>query len=115
MIRKLLLTGVLAGTALLGVSVIAQQDPQQTQPQAQPEQQTQQAAKSVTGKVAAIGNGGHSFTLQVSQSGSDKGSMDFVLDNKTQVQGQVRVGTPVTVVYQIAQGQNIAVSISAQG
>ena len=115
MIRKMLLGAALAGTTLLTLSVIAQQYPQQPPAQSQTEQQPAAAAKTITGKISAIGNGGHSFTLQLSQNGSDKGTMDFVLDNKTQVQGQVRVGTPVTVTYQIAQGQNVAVSVTAQG
>lgn len=112
MIRKFLLSAALAGATLLGVSVIAQQTPHPTQPAQQATQ-----AKSVTGKISAIGNQGHSFTLEVTESDhGDAKTMDFVLDNNTQVEGQVRVGTPVTVVYQIAEsGQNLAVSVTAQG
>jgi len=110
MIRKFLLAAALAGITLLGMSVIAQQSPHPTQPA-----QSASQAKSVNGKIASIGNGGRSFTLEVS-SGSDPKTMEFVLDTHTQVEGQVKIGTPVTVVYQIAEGgQNVAVSITAQG
>lgn len=111
MIRKILLSASFAAALLLGVSVIGQQAPHPSQPAPQA-----QRAKSVTGKVAAIGNGGHSFTLEVSGGAADKQTMDFVLDNHTAVEGQVKVGTPVTVVYEIAEGgQNVAVSVTAQG
>jgi len=111
MIRKFLLGAALAGVTLLGISVIAQQSPHPTQPA-----QSASQAKSVNGKIASIGNGGHSFTLEVSSGGSDPKTMEFVLDTHTQVEGQVKIGTPVTVVYQIAEGgQNVAVSIMAQG
>jgi hypothetical protein len=112
MIRKFLLGAALTGAMLYTASVIAQQTPHPSQPGQQAVQ-----AKSVTGKIAAIGNGGHSFTLEVSSgNSSDPKTMDFVLDNHTEVSGQVRVGTPVTVVYQIAEGgQNVAVSVTAEG
>ena len=76
--------------------------------------QSQQAVKSVSGKVAAIGTGGTAFTLEVS--GENKKTMDFVVDKNTQVQGQVRAGSAVTVEYQaIETGQYLAVSVTAQG
>jgi hypothetical protein len=41
--------------------------------------------------------------------------MDFVVDKNTQVKGQVKQGTAVTVEYQaMANGQLLAVSIMAQ-
>jgi len=88
--------------------------------QAQSEKQTPQSTKSVAGKVAAIGSGGTSFTLDVTGGGSDKDSsgkntMNFVVDDHTQVKGQVRQGTAVTVEYQAMQnGQLLAVTITAQ-
>jgi len=107
MIRKLFVGATLAGLMTLGVGTAVRsanaQDPG--------DKQEQQASKTVSGKVAAIGNGGHSFSLEVAES---KSKMDFVVDKNTQVNGQVREGTSVTVQYQaMADGQNLAVSITA--
>jgi hypothetical protein len=131
MIRKFLLCASLTGALVLGGAILTRPAagqsqsgrPQAQQPQAEQPQtgqtptgkQTQQATKSVTGKVAAIGTGGHSFTVEVSGSSGDPRSMNFVVDNNTQVQGQVRQGTPVTVEYMVMEdGQNVAVSITPQ-
>jgi hypothetical protein len=107
MIRRLLVSGAFAGLLTLGAGMTLRnanaQDPA--------DKQEQQATKTISGKVTAIGNGGHSFSLEVS--GENK--MDFVVDKNTQVNGQVREGTAVTVQYQaMASGQNLAVSITAQ-
>lgn len=131
MIRKFLLCASLTGALVLGGAILTRpagaqsqtSQPQAEQPQAEQPQtgqtptgkQTQQATKSVTGKVAAIGTGGHSFTLEITGGSGDAHTMNFVVDNNTQVQGQVRQGTPVTVEYLIVEGgQNLAVSITAQ-
>jgi len=107
MIRKLFVGATLAGLMTVGVGTAVKsanaQDPGDKQ---------QQASKTVSGKVASIGNGGHSFSLEVN--GEGKSKMDFVVDKNTQVNGQVREGTSVTVQYQaMANGQNLAVSITA--
>ena len=58
--------------------------------------------------------------LEVTGGGSDKdrsgkNTLDFVVDKNTQVKGQVKQGTPVTVEYQAMEnGQLLAVSIMAQ-
>jgi hypothetical protein len=108
MIRKLFVGATLAGLMTLGVGTVVRsanaQDPG--------DKQEQQASKTVSGKVASIGNGGHSFSLEVT--GESKSKMDFVVDKNTQVNGQVREGSSVTVQYQaMANGQNLAVSITA--
>ena len=108
MIRKLLVVASLLGLLTLGtgtaVRTASGQDPS--------EKREHQASKTVSGKVASIGNGGHSFSLEVN--GESKSRMDFVVDKNTQVNGQVREGTAVTVEYQaLANGQNLAVSITA--
>ncbi len=109
MIRKTIFCASLAGLLVLGVSANARSAAQQQGGQSQ-----QQAVKSVTGKVAAIGNGGGSFSLEVTGSSSKK--MDFLVDKNTQVKGQVRAGTAVTVEYQaMNDGQYLAVSVTAQG
>jgi hypothetical protein len=108
MIRKICAGASLAGLLTLGAGTAVRtanaQDPA--------DKQEQQASKTISGKVSAIGNGGHSFSLEV---GENKNTMNFVVDKNTQVNGQVREGTAVTVQYQaMANGQNLAVSITAQ-
>ena len=113
MIRKTVFCGSLAGLLVLGVSANAGSAARQ-QGGKQAGQSQQQAVKSVTGKVASIGNGGGSFSLEVTGNGNKK--MDFLVDKNTQVKGQVREGTAVTVEYQaMNNGQFLAVSITAQG
>jgi len=117
MIRKFLCGISVAGLLTLGITSQANSANPSQSGQSQSEKQS---TKSVAGKVAAIGSGGTSFTLEVTGGGSDKDSsgkntMNFVVDNHTQVKGQVKQGTPVTVEYQaIENGQLLAVSIMAQ-
>lgn len=114
MIRKLFVGATLAGMMTLGTGLSAlAQSPSEQNPPEKSNRQEQQATKSVSGKVTNIGNGGHSFSLEVA--GGNKGAMEFVVDKNTQVNGQVKEGTAVTVEYQAnAGGQNLAVSITAQ-
>ena len=119
-VRKFL-CGVSVGSLLiLGISTRAHSGSPAKGSQAQSEKQTQQSTKSVAGTVAAIGSGGTSFTLEVTGGGSDKDSsgkntLDFVVDKNTQVKGQVKQGTAVTVEYQAMEnGQLLAVSIMAR-
>lgn len=79
----------------------------------QADKQEKQSTKSVSGKVTKIGDSGHSFSLEVS--GESKSTMEFVVDRNTQVNGQVREGTAVTVEYQAMEsGQNLAVKVTAE-
>jgi hypothetical protein len=111
MIRKTLFSVSLGSLLILGAATHANSI---TQGQQQGKQTPQQAVKSVSGKVSAIGTGGTAFTLEVS--GENKKSMDFIVDKNTQVQGQVRAGSAVTVEYQAMEtGQYLAVSVTAQG
>jgi hypothetical protein len=117
-IRKFL-CGVSVGSLLiLGIATQAHSGSPAKWSQEQSEKQTQQPTKSVAGKVAAIGSGGTSFTLEVTGGGSDssgKNTLDFVVNKNTQVKGQVKQGTAVTVEYQAMEnGQLLAVSIMAQ-
>lgn len=111
MIRKFLICASLAGLMTLGMAASSQQAPDQpSQNQAQ-----KASTKSISGTVSAIGNGGHSFTLEVSEGANSKHTMEFVLDKNTQIQGPVKTGTPVMVEYQaMDSGQNLAVTITAQ-
>ena len=108
--RKFLLSASLAGLLLAGVSVWAHS----ASPQSTSGQQSEQSTKMVSGKIASIGNGGTSFTLELS-GGDGKQTMQFVVSKNVKVQGNVKVGTPVTVEYAVEQGQNLALSITAQG
>ena len=117
-IRTFLCGISIAGLLILGFSHRVNANPSKAGQQS--EKQTQQPTKSVAGKVAAIGSGGTSFTLEVTGGGSDKdtsgkNTLNFVVDDHTQVKGQVKQGTPVTVEYQAMQnGQLLAVTITAQ-
>ena len=119
-IRKFLCVASVGSLLILGISTQAHSGTPAKWSQAQSEKQTQQPTKSVAGKVAAIGSGGTSFTLEVTGGGSDKDSsgkntLDFVVDKNTQVKGQVKQGTAVRVEYQAMEnGQLLAVSIMAQ-
>jgi hypothetical protein len=110
MIRKLLFSASLSGLLLMAVPVMTHttaQTPSQGNA-------TKQATKSVTGKVTTIGDQGKSFAVEVDNGGS-KQTMQFVVDKNTQVAGQVRAGTVVTVDYQpMDGGQNLCVRVAPQ-
>jgi hypothetical protein len=111
-IRKCLFAASLAGLLILGAAGSTRSQSQQSQSE---KQESQEATKSISGKVAAIGSGGTSFTLEVTGGGADKNTMNFIVDKNTQVKGQVRQGTAVTVEYQaMNDGKLLAVSIMAQ-
>jgi hypothetical protein len=134
MLKKTILFAALAGFAVVEIPLGGQLAKAQSQPSRQaPGQQTQpgqqapdrgapQSTRNVTGTIASIGSSGHSFVLQVSSdnnsknsNGTDKNTMSFLVDNNTQVQGSVKVGSSVTVEYQTtASGDNVAVSVTAQ-
>ena len=107
MIRKFLVGASLAGLMVLGAATRA------TPAQSQSGQESEQA-KSVAGKVTAIGTDQRSFSMEVDEGGS-KRTMQFVVDGNTQVQGRVGAGTTATVQYQPSQdGKNLALSITPQ-
>jgi hypothetical protein len=109
MIRK-----ILTGLSLVGflTAVVPAMAHKTTTQQSQGKQQ---ATKSITGKVASIGDQGKSFALEVND-GSSKKTMNFVVDKNTQVQGRVTEGTVVAVEYQPSDdGQNLCVRVTAQG
>ena len=109
MIRKCLLCASLGALLILGFSTQARTALQQSQSGQQADQ-----AKQVNGKVTAIGSDKKSFSLDVND-GNNKRTMQFVLDEKTQVQGRVGVGTDATVQYQPTNdGKNVALNIAPQ-
>ena len=109
--RKFLLSACLSFFGLMLLCAPGRTQPVPAHPQsAQP---TQQPTKSVDGTVSSIGDKGLSFDLEVNQAGN-KETLKFVLDKNTRVEGQVKVGTPVTVEYVAMAEQNVAKNIKAQ-
>ncbi|HEY4708929.1 MAG TPA: hypothetical protein VIH46_02045 [Candidatus Acidoferrales bacterium] len=106
MVRKFVVCASLAGMMLLGASGRAYSAPAQSQ-----NNQQSADAQTVSGKVAAIGSDHKSFSLEV----SGGNTMQFLLDNNTQVQGRVTTGTTATVQYQKTDdGKLLALSIAPQ-
>jgi hypothetical protein len=83
--------------------------PQQAQSQQQAEQ-----AKSVSGKVASIAPDKKSITLEVNN-GNDRRTMQFVVNQNTQVTARVSTGSMATVQYEPTNdNQLVALVISPQ-
>jgi hypothetical protein len=81
---------------------------------AQAGQQSEQK-RSVSGTVTSIGSDAMSFSMEVDEAGS-KRTMQFVVNQDTQIQGQVGVGTTATVEYQPSNGgQNVALNVTPRG
>jgi hypothetical protein len=80
---------------------------------AQAGQQSEQK-RSVSGTVTSIGSDAMSFSMEVDEAGN-KRTMQFTVNQETQIQGQVGVGTMATVEYQPSeggQGQNVALNVT---
>jgi len=108
--RRILCCLSLAGLFLAAQTMVHAK----AQQQGQTGQQSQAATKSVSGKVTSIGDKGRSFVVEVGN-GSDKQTLQFVVDKNTQVEGHVTAGTMVLVEYQPGDGgQNLCVKVSAQ-
>lgn len=111
MIRKILTCLSLGGLLMGAVPAIALSATLQKQQG----KESQPATKSVTGKVTSIGEQGKSFAMEVDD-GSNKRTMQFVVDKNTQVQGRIAEGTIAAVEYQPTEGgQNVCVRVTAQG
>jgi hypothetical protein len=93
-LRKLAVNASLAGLLVFGVSVV-RAAPATARSQSQ-DHAPSASSMSATGKVSAIGSDHKSFSLEV----SGGNTMQFVLDQNTQVQGRVSTGTTATVQYQ---------------
>lgn len=109
--RKPLLSVALFLAVLMWAGASAKTQPFPTAHQS--EGQSQQATKSVAGTVVSIGDKGHSFALEVND-GGEKQTLHFVVDQETQVNGQVKVGSPVKVEYIANADQNLAKTITPQ-
>ena len=109
MIRKILFCASLGGMLLLSVPAMSRSGAQN-----ESGKQSQQAAKSVSGKVASIGEDRRSFVVEI-DNGGGKQNMQFVLDKNSQVEGRVTTGTMVLVEYQPMNGdQNLCLKVSAR-
>lgn len=109
-VRKLLYSLSLAALLVIGLQLHAQP----THAQSDSGKQSKPATKSVAGKVTSIGTSGTSFTVELD--GGNKQTMEFVVNQSTQVQGQVKVGTLVAVDYQPSQsGPSLALNIAVRG
>ena len=107
--RMLLSLAFLSLIGLTSAAVSARTQPVPTPTQSA--QQKQQETKSVQGTVVSIGDKGRSFALETNDGGT-KQTLQFVVDQETQVQGQVKVGTPVKVEYVAMADQNVAKTIT---
>src|SRR3984957_8178750 len=92
-LRKFAVGASLAGLIAFGASVV-RTAPAAARSQSENNQQSANSM-SATGKVSAIGSDHKSFSLEVSQGNT----MQFVLDQNTQVEGRVSTGTAATVQY----------------
>jgi biopolymer transport protein ExbD len=104
---KFLVLGSLAALLFVGLPAFAHPFsslPQQGQQSAQP--------SAVSGKVVSIADDKKSFSLDVTNNGNAN-TMQFVLDQNTQVTGHVHVGSDATVQYQTAQdGKLLALNVA---
>src|SRR5260370_21394576 len=87
MIRILLYCISLTGLLVIGSQLTAQ--PIHTQSDSG--KQSKPATKSITGKIISIGDTGDSFAVEVDVRSTQ--TMEFVLNNKTQVQDTMKIGT----------------------
>jgi hypothetical protein len=108
--RKLLISASLSLAGLLLIGLSARTQPVATHHQSG--QQSRQEAKSISGKVISIT--GPSLAVEVDEGGTAH-TMKFLVDKNTQVQAQVKVGTKVTVAYQVMEdGENLALNVVVQ-
>jgi hypothetical protein len=108
MIGKFLSSISLAALLLMGVAARAQP----IHIQADAGKQEEPATKSVSGKVTSVTNQGTTFAVQTD--GADKQVMEFIVAKDTQVKGNVKTGTLVTVEYKPTDdGRNVALTITA--
>jgi hypothetical protein len=83
-------------------------------PQQGPSQQQAEQTKSVSGKVESIASDKKSIVLEVSN-GDDKHTMQFIVNQNTQVTGRVSAGSMAIIQYQPTDdNQYVALVISPQ-
>lgn len=111
MIRKVFCTSVLVALMTCPAALSAQPRAQQSQDKQQPTAN----ARTVSGTVTAIGSDRKSFSMDVKDehSSAQARKMQFYIDQNTQVQGRVGIGTKAVVQYQAANdGRNLALNVT---
>ena len=64
--------------------------------------------QSLSGPIASVGDA--EFSVQVTKD-KDVNTVQFLVDGKTKVEGQLAVGAEVTVEYRSEEGRNIALRV----
>jgi hypothetical protein len=64
--------------------------------------------QSLSGKIASVGDA--KFSVQVTKD-QDVNTVQFLVDDKTKVEGKLAVGAQATVEYRSDEGKNIAVHV----
>jgi hypothetical protein len=64
--------------------------------------------QSMSGKITSVGDA--EFSLQVTKN-QDVNTVQFMVDDKTKVEGKLAVGAHATVEYRSNEGKNIAVRV----
>lgn len=79
--------------------------------QPQPNADAKRAAEnqSVTGKITSVGDA--AFALSVAKENQNVESVEFLVDDKTKVEGKLAVGTEAMVEYRSEGGRNIAIRV----
>ncbi len=65
--------------------------------------------QSVAGKITSVGDAG--FTLGVAKKDQQEQTVEFLLDDKTRVEGKLTIGAEAMVEYRSDSGKNIAVHV----
>lgn len=70
--------------------------------------------QSVSGQISSIGDAAFSVNISKDKQGQDKQgpqTVEFLVDDKTKVEGQLNIGAQVMVEYRSDAGKNIAVHV----
>ena len=65
--------------------------------------------QSVSGKIASVGDA--SFTLNVAKKDQQGQPVEFLVDDKTRVEGKLTIGADALVEYRSDSGKNVAVHV----
>ncbi len=68
--------------------------------------------QTVSGKVTGVGEDSVAVeVVEETDEGEETKIMNFVIDDNTDVEGQLEVGARVRVTYRVAEGRNIAIRV----
>ena len=97
----------LATLFLVCFTIAAWSTPPTVQPAAGPLLPTPDT-QSLSGKIASVGDA--EFSVQVRKD-QDVNTVQFLVDDKTKVEGKLAVGAQATVEYRSNEGKNVAVHV----